>query len=242
MKFIELMANKAKDLFNEKIPTMVFFGDSVTQGCFDVYIDEENKCNTNFDPNKSYQSYLNDILKGIFPNVPLASINAGISGDGTEGGLKRIDRDVLCYNPDLVIVGFGLNDSVCLEEGIEKYRNNLSDIFKKIKQKGCENIIFLTPNMMNTRESCRLKDKQLKEIAEMTMNIQNDGILDKYAEAGIEVAKENGVAICDVYSRWKKLEKSGRDITTLLSNSINHPTAEMNKFVANLIFDILIEN
>ena len=203
MNFIELMCKKSKDLSGEKIPTMVFFGDSVTQGCFDVYIDESEKCNTIFEADKSYQGYLNNILKEIFPNVPIASINAGISGDGTEGGLNRIERDVLCYKPDLVIVGFGLNDSVYLDEGIEKYRNNLSEIFRKIVDSGCKNTIFLTPNMMNTRVCCKLKDKMLREIAEMTMDIQNNGILDKYVEAGIDIADKYDAKVCDVYSRWK---------------------------------------
>ena len=37
-------------------------------------------------------------------------VNAGVSGDTTEGALARIDRDVLTKNPRIVIVGLGGND------------------------------------------------------------------------------------------------------------------------------------
>ncbi|MCA1732907.1 MAG: arylesterase [Acidobacteria bacterium] len=40
--------------------------------------------------------------------VPI--VNAGVSGDTTEGALRRIDRDVLSRDPRLVIVGLGGND------------------------------------------------------------------------------------------------------------------------------------
>jgi acyl-CoA thioesterase-1 len=36
--------------------------------------------------------------------------NAGISGDTTAGGLRRLDRDVLVHRPKLVVVELGAND------------------------------------------------------------------------------------------------------------------------------------
>ena len=38
------------------------------------------------------------------------TINAGISGDRTSGGLGRLDRDVLAHHPRLVVVELGVND------------------------------------------------------------------------------------------------------------------------------------
>ncbi len=37
-------------------------------------------------------------------------INSGICGDTAEGALRRLDRDVLRFRPDLVILAFGMND------------------------------------------------------------------------------------------------------------------------------------
>jgi acyl-CoA thioesterase-1 len=38
-------------------------------------------------------------------------INAGISGDTTDGGLARLERDVLAHGPRLVVVELGVNDA-----------------------------------------------------------------------------------------------------------------------------------
>lgn len=46
----------------------------------------------------------------LYPEVPVNIVNAGISGDCAEGGLKRLERDVLSYNPDLIVVCYGLNE------------------------------------------------------------------------------------------------------------------------------------
>jgi acyl-CoA thioesterase-1 len=39
------------------------------------------------------------------------AINAGVSGDTTEGGLGRIEGDVLVHRPRLVVVELGVNDA-----------------------------------------------------------------------------------------------------------------------------------
>jgi len=64
------------------------------------------------------------------------------------------------------------------------------------------------------------------------MDIQNGGVLDAYVEAAKDTCREYGVTICDCYAKWKQLFKSGVDITSLLSNRINHPTREMNTLFA----------
>jgi lysophospholipase L1-like esterase len=51
-------------------------------------------------------------------------INSGVSGDTAAGALERIDRDVLRFAPDLVIIAFGLNDS-CLTPSPESFIKNL---------------------------------------------------------------------------------------------------------------------
>jgi acyl-CoA thioesterase-1 len=38
-------------------------------------------------------------------------VNAGVSGDTTDGGLGRLDRDVLAHRPYLVVVELGVNDA-----------------------------------------------------------------------------------------------------------------------------------
>ncbi|HJZ48252.1 MAG TPA: GDSL-type esterase/lipase family protein [Roseiflexaceae bacterium] len=69
--------------------TLVCFGDSLTEGAIGA-------------------SYV-DILRERLP-AAVRVINAGINGDTTINLLRRYERDVVPYRPDLVVILVGLND------------------------------------------------------------------------------------------------------------------------------------
>ena len=179
MKVIEKFMKKALDNKNTQPVTIAFLGDSVTQGCFECYLSTENELETIFDKNSAYHNYIAKIFSMLFPTVPVNIINAGISGDSAPHGFERLQRDVLCYNPDLVVVCFGLNDCGQKMEGIEKYTTALENIFKKLKEEGKE-VIFMTPNMMNTKISPHLTNQLTINVAKDVMQRQLDGTLDNY--------------------------------------------------------------
>ena len=239
MKIVDKICNKIKDPFGESPVTIAFLGDSVTQGCFDVYFDSNNSVQTFFDKNNAYHNHLSKIFNLLYPSVPFNIINAGISGDNAPNGYLRLERDVLCHNPDLVVVCFGLNDCGGGKDGLANYLTALCDIFKKLQLENKE-IIFMTPNMMNTELSPHIKDERILKIAQSTMNNQCSGVLDMYVEKAIELCNELEVRVCDCYSKWKQLYNCGVNITELLANKINHPTAEMNwLFAVSLVETIL---
>ena len=62
-------------------------------------------------------------------------INAGLSGDTTQGGLQRLQNDVLEREPLLVIVEFGGND-LLLKIPLQDTVGNLKQIIEKIQDKG----------------------------------------------------------------------------------------------------------
>lgn len=239
MKIIELLANKDKNLNTTKMPTIAFLGDSVTQGCFEFYKKTPDDFETIFDKEHAYHKYLTDILNHIFPTATFNIINAGISGGNTVGAVKRLERDVLCHNPNLTVVCFGLNDTTDPNITKEMYADNLRTIFTKLQEVGSE-VIFMTPNMMCTYAEYRIGYEHLYKTAETNSKIQNEGALEEYLIAGKTVAKDCGVAICDVYAKWKALYNSGANTTLLLSNYINHPTREMNMLFATSLFDTMI--
>ena len=239
MKIVEKICSKEPSLFKTPAVTIAVLGDSVTQGCFECYIDADGKIDTVFDNDSSYGSKLKRMLNGLYPRARFNLINAGISGDSAQGGLKRLERDVLSFHPDLVIVGFALNDSLAGVKGIPAYKQTMAEILSAIKAQGAESIV-LTPNAMNTYVSCHLKDKSLIKTAETLMKIQNEGVLDQYAEAAREVAKECGAAICDVYAEWKKMMAAGVDVTELLANKLNHPIRKMHEMTAMMLCDCIL--
>lgn len=229
MKIIEKIARKAKDHYNNEGVTIAFLGDSVTQGCFEIYKKENNEIETVFDKRNSYEMGVFDILCTLFPNVTVNIINAGISGDRSTRGLERVERDVLRHQPDLTVVCYGLNDcSTSIDDSVGTYVKALCGIFEKVRTNGSE-LIFMTPNMMNTGVSPHLTDKDFIQLAEKSAEKQNNGLFDAHIDAARELCKKMNVPICDCYAIWKGLAKNGVDTTELLSNKINHPTREMNK-------------
>lgn len=69
--------------------TLICFGDSLTEGMIGA-------------------AYV-DILRERLP-AAIRVINAGINGDTTINLLRRFERDVVPYRPDLVVILVGLND------------------------------------------------------------------------------------------------------------------------------------
>ena len=231
MKIIEKMVQKANDNFNYEGVTIAFLGDSVTQGCFDIYRKNNGNIETFFDKRNSYEMRVFDILCTLFPSVTVNIINAGISGDRAPRGLERIDRDVIRHEPDLCIVCYGLNDCGTSDRSIERYVSSLRGIFEKLKTAEIETI-FMTPNMMNTEVSPHLAHPDFVPLAEETAKKQNNGHFDAHIDAARALCREMNVTLCDCYAIWKKLSECGVDTTELLSNKINHPTPEMNRLFA----------
>lgn len=101
----------------EPQPIILAFGDSLTAG-FGVSAEE------------SYPSRLQDLLKKN--GFPHKVINAGVSGDTTAGGLRRINW-LMKQKPQIVILELGANDAL---RGlpIEEMESNLSQIIEVCKK------------------------------------------------------------------------------------------------------------
>ena len=239
MKFIEKLAKKQNNLYGAASATIAFLGDSVTQGCFEIY--ESGKAiDTVFDNKSAYSTRINEILHMMFPKAHINVINCGISGDNAPNGLSRLERDVLPFKPDLVVVSYGLNDAGRGETGLAVYANALDGIFKRITNSGAE-CIFMTENTMNTNVSPHITNERIREIAERMMKTQNSGMLERYFEAGKEVANANGVKVCDCYTKWKAMIDAGVNVTELLANKINHPIREFHYLFAISLLETMFE-
>ncbi|MBQ7045151.1 MAG: hypothetical protein IJN65_01510 [Clostridia bacterium] len=133
------------------------------------------------------------------------------------------------------IVCFGLND---VNGTKEDYLESLKIIFEKCLESTAE-VIFMTPNMLNTYVSADT-DANVLDYANITVSFQNGGRMDDYIFSAADLAKQMGVKVCDCYSLWKELSKT-KDTTLMLANRINHPTREMHKLFADSIFDIIFD-
>jgi acyl-CoA thioesterase-1 len=114
-------------------PVILAFGDSLTAG---FGVNEES----------NYPSRLQDILQKA--GYPHRVINAGVSGDTTAGGVRRINW-LLKHSPEIVIVELGANDGL---RGLplDAMEQNLDQIIRACKEKGAKVILAgmkVPPNM-----------------------------------------------------------------------------------------------
>jgi acyl-CoA thioesterase-1 len=98
---------------------IVAFGDSLTAG-YGVA------------PDESYPGRLAARIKA--EGYPYRVANAGVSGDTTAGGLRRVEW-VLQLKPDIVIVALGANDGLRAQD-VGRMRANLDQIVARFQQSG----------------------------------------------------------------------------------------------------------
>lgn len=222
------MLKTGKKIKEGKPVTIVFLGDSVTEGCFEPdQTDREN----------AYHARLGRMLKKEYPQTDVRIVNAGIGGENAGQGLKRLERDVLKEQPDLCVVCFGLNNAPSGESGLSEYENDMDEIFKRLKAAGVETIC-MTPNAMNRKEAVGL-DPNLTAISRVTAMTMNSGMMDRYMEILRKTASQNQAAIADCYRIWQNLYQEGVDTDGMLSNQINHPTREAHQIFADELYRTL---
>ena len=206
---------------------IVVFGDSISHAAFNDYMDFE----------KVYWNVLKKKLHAIRNYVPINMICSAIGGVTAKGSLHRLQKQVLAFPADLVIVAFGLND---VNGTLEDYLNSLKEIFTKCRERDLD-VIFMTENMMNTYVAEGTPERFL-EYAAKTARMQNEGRVDEFFAAATALARSMNVTVCDCYAKWKALAEEGVDTTLLLANRINHPTEEMHELFADALFEIITEN
>ena len=203
---------------------IVIFGDSISHGAINGYFDYESV----------YWNRLRKKLNQLNDYMPVNMINSAIGGATAAKSLPRLERCVLKHEPDLVIVCFGLND---VNRELEEYLTALEGIFRGCQRAGLD-LIFMTPNMMNTYVAEGTPEKHF-EYAHKTAQMQNGGKVDRYINAAKELALSLGVTVCDCYAEWKKLSAT-TDTTMLLANRINHPVPEMHELFAKMLYDTIL--
>ncbi len=240
MKINEILQESTGFIRNRKTAVIAFLGDSVTQGCFELYQTENGDYDTEFFNELGYHAKLKRLFDMTFPRASVSVINAGISGDVAPNGAERVKEDVIAHRPQLAIVCYGLNDSYAGREKVQEYTDGLRDIFKQLKEAEIDTI-FMTPNMKATYVTRELHLENFEEVLENSVKNQTEGVMDFYMEEAIKVCNSEGVPVCDCYAKWKKLEKHGADITRLLSNRVNHPTEQMHWLFAWSLFEMIMD-
>jgi len=186
-----LPKTQAKLRAGEKL-RIVAFGDSITAG---------GEASV---PKLIFWERWADALREKYPHASIETINGATGGDATPQGLQRLQEKVLAQKPDLVLIGFGMNDNNVGGPSIEAFAANLRTMVDRIRaETGAEVVLFsaFPPNPRWHYGSPNMA---------------------RYAAATEAVAREKRCAFADVHRLWQKLaaRKKPED---LLANNINHP-------------------
>ena len=126
-------------------------------------------------------------------------INAGKCGDTAAAALPRLDRDVLRFSPDLVIVSFGMNDAVAGPEGLPAFGKATREIIRRCREAGAA-VLLRTPNPV-VSGLWPYMTQGLPAGDEMPGNFQG-----QYAETLIRIASETKCPIVDHYTLWMRAQ------------------------------------
>jgi len=167
---------------------IVALGDSLTQGWM---------------VRRGYVDFLNDMIKSKFPQSRFVLVNRGIPGDTAEGGLYRLDYDVLSEKPDCVFIQFGLNDAFS-GYSPDEYESLIEQIIAGIKKTTDAEIILLTSSYIGGNRENRIAEEFY-------------GRLDK-------LARKYDLPIAKVHEYWKKRISEDIEFRKLVQFDGVHPT------------------
>lgn len=130
-------------------------------------------------------------------------IDVGCCGEGAGGGLARVDRDVLRFNPDLVII--------CYWDG---NMDDLRKIIEKIKAAGKADILLRTPNPVVAPNMPPVTP------AVVAGKEWPGSGKDEVAKKIVALAKELNLPVVDHYRSWMEADSSHHGAPGLNPNKL----------------------
>jgi lysophospholipase L1-like esterase len=163
---------------------------------------------------RAYPEMLQLALQQLYPQAQLSVRNAGISGDTTTGGLKRLERDVLAHKPQLVTIMFGMNDLVATP--VDVFKKNLREMITRCRQSGAE-VVLCTQNSIV--ESPQRPSARLVE----------------FTQAIRDVAKEEALVVADCFAAFEAVHAADAAEWNLLLSDAIHPNMAGHKLFAETL-------
>ena len=208
---VSIFINK---LINKQETTIVFYGDSITVGC--------NSSGTEYGGNlppyaEPWPVMVTEHLKDKY-HAKINYVNTAVGGTNSPWGLEHFKENVLKYNPDLLVLGFGMNDGRLPKE-------------EHIK---------LIMNMVNQMREHK-PDCGIILIATTVANIESNwyGAQDTYIDEYQKIDLDN-VALVDMTHTHLDLLKKKR-FKDMTGNNVNHPNDFLARVYAQSILEVMGE-
>lgn len=180
-------------------PKVVCFGDSITQ-----------------------QGYPQQLGRELALDV----VNAGVGGNSSAAGLKRLQKDVLDQKPAVVVILFGTNDTRLdapkVHVPLDQYVMNLTSMAQACRKVGAKVVICTIPPI-NAEAYFKRHERDKFDAAGGL-----EAVLDRYRDAARALAKKNKLAVVDLAERLEKRPE-------WLSEDGVHPSDEGRQILADEI-------
>jgi lysophospholipase L1-like esterase len=155
---------------------------------------DSNTSNADFSGGaKQWPELLHTALKERFGYEEILLINAGMCGDTAQDAGRRLERDVLRFKPDLVMVCFGTNDR---RLDVATFRTELSGVCQRIRETGSGLLLRTTLPILEQNPPPPhwwKSDHDLRERLDVVR----------------ELAQSEGYALYDTYAAWLEAEATG---------------------------------
>ncbi len=161
---------------------MVAFGDSITENTFHTR------------GHMNWVGLLDEALFEEYGNGVCTIINSGKCASSYREGLTRLDRDVLRYNPDLVIIAFGMNDAGRGLAGLEQFARDVETTVRRIREAAGSEILIRTPNPVVPVPGSGTASGQAVD--------PENRPLKEYVSVLVELAGKLGCEVVDHYTLW----------------------------------------
>ncbi len=234
-----------EDGLERKNPVICFLGDSVTAGHFESLLPKDPQeimayfqamasgDSTQIRPTEitdARESYVEKFKNKLIDKYELTSptvINAGIAGDMLPSMSNRLERDVIRYQPDLVVINGSLNWSPEIGDA-SVFKEILRGMVSKIKSETKADIVLLTPNG-------DLPNDMFAALGQPVV----EPTTPERVKAIRELAAEENVCLADNYLVWEEAKKAGIPWSELLANGINHPSVEGHEVYAQVLMQLM---
>lgn len=197
-----LMPKTMDKLKNNEELKILFYGDSITTGVNSSSAVEAAPYA------ETWMDMVAKSLKKIYRNSKITAINTAVGGKTSEWGVKNAQERVASYNPDFLVVGFGMNDGGFAPE---QHRDNIKSIIDVAKEANPNVEVLIVSTMLPNPE------------VQMTVGNQ------PYFESELLTLETEGIAVAQITSMHKYFVKNKR-YSDMTGNNVNHP----NDFVARL--------
>lgn len=202
---------------------VAFFGDSLTHA-------------------GSYHRFIRNYYFTRYPGIDLKTFNCGNSGGGAQGGVFRMEFDLLNFKPNKVFILFGMNDVGRDSYGVENpgaanladrkraldvYAESMETIVRRLRDANVEEIVLLSPTPYE--EEAEIPEFNLKGTL---------GALETCAQANERLAEKYGCATVDLLTPMLALNRKLREkdpAASLAGPDRVHPTTLGHAVMAYLI-------